>query len=112
MHIENGIRRYEIGEICIHKGFICRVTQVERKFAKGFAYMNIPDGTEFQPTITMMPLYGPKNELVKKPKSKVDAAGAVQSYDAALLELEAEQALLAQRIELLRAMGPTHTPGG
>lgn len=100
---------FKVGDFCVHKGFICRVDAVERVITgqNGYpsrAYMGIKDGTEFNPTLTMTPLYGPDGEPVKKPKPRKDASGAVEYPQAELRALETEVARLQKRIALLKGL--------
>ena len=103
------VRKFKVGEVCVHKGFICRVDAVERVITgqNGYpsrAYMGIKDGTEFNPTLTMTPLYGPDGEPVKKAKPKQDASGAVEYAQDVLKDTEAEVARLQKRIALLKGL--------
>jgi len=104
-----GVRMFKVGEVCVHKGYICRVDAVERVITgqNGYpsrAYMGIKDGTEFNPTLTMTPLYGPDGEPVKKPKPKQDASGAVEYAHHAVESMETEVARLQKRIALLKGL--------
>ena len=108
-HTVSQVRMFKVGETCFHKGFICRVDAVERVITgqNGYpsrAYMGIKDGTEFNPTLTLTPLYGPDGEPVKKPKQRKDASGAVDYADYALESMETEVALLQKRIALLKGL--------
>ena len=103
-----GVREFAVGEVCIHKGFICRVDAVERRITgqnePSRAYMGVPDGTEFNPTLTMTPLYGPDGEPVKKAKPRKDASGAVERASDMVAHMETEIALLQKRISLLKGL--------
>ena len=52
------MRKFKIGNACVHKGFICRVDAVERNIygvtcPSGYG---IKDGTELNPTLTLTAL--------------------------------------------------------
>ncbi len=99
------VRTFEIGEICVHKGFICRVDAVERHITgvtqPSLAYMGIKDGTELNPDLTLMPLYGPDGEPVKKAKRRKAVSGAVDYAHEALTMMEQQSALCAKRTAIL-----------
>jgi hypothetical protein len=104
------VRMFEVGEICVHKGFICRVDAVERNITgqngrTSLAYMNIEDGTELNPTLTMTPLYGPNGEPVKKAKPRKDASGAVEYALDAVKGMEIEIARLNKLVNLVGTTG-------
>ena len=94
------LRMFKVGELCVHKGYICRVEKVERNIAKGL--FGVKDGTEFNPILTMTPLYKPDGEPVKKAKSKQDASGAVSRVSEEMADIEKQVALLQKRLNLLR----------
>ena len=100
------VRMFEIGEICVHNGFICRVDAVERDIPgvtrSSLAYMGIKDGTELNPTLTLTTLYGPDGEPVKKPKRRTAISGAVDYVHEALATMEQQSALCAKRTAILR----------
>lgn len=103
------VRMFKVGDYCIHKGFICRVDAVERVITgqNGYpsrAYMGIKDGTEFNPTLTMTPLYGPDGEPVKKPKPRQAASGAVEYPQHEMENMEAEVARLQKLIAILKGL--------
>jgi hypothetical protein len=95
---------FEVGEICVYKGYICRVSQVERVFAKGMMYMNIPDGYEFNPTLTMIPLYAPDGKPVKKTTPRSAPSGAVHRADYEIQQLEATIEVSKKKVELLKGL--------
>lgn len=101
------VRMFAVGDVCVHKGFICRVDAVERNITgqnghPSRAYMGIKDGTEFNPTLTMTPLYKPDGEPVKKAKPRQDASGAVTRVSEEIADIERQIALLQNRLNLLR----------
>lgn len=100
------VRTFGIGEICVHKGFICRVEASEREIigvtcpsAYGFK-----DGTELNPTLTLAPLYGPDGEPLKKAKSRKAVSGAVEYAQDALKEMREQVALLQKKSALLEGL--------
>lgn len=103
-----GTRDFDIGEICTYKGFICRVDavapQITGETCPSRAYMGIPDGTAFNPTLTMMPLWNLDGVPVKNPKPKQDASGAVSRLSWEISELEANIEKLQQRLNFLKSL--------
>lgn len=98
------MRKFKIGDVCVHKGFICRVDAVERNIygvtcPSGYG---IKDGTELNPTLTLTALYGPDGEPVKNAKSRKAISGHVEHAQQALQDTEAEVARLQKRIALLK----------
>lgn len=103
----SNVRMFEVGEYCVHRGYICRVDAVERNITgqnghPSRAYMGIKDGTEFNPTLTMTPLYKPDGEPVKNAKPKQDVSGAVSRVSEEIADIERQIALLQKRLNLLR----------
>lgn len=102
------VRMFKVGEICVYKGFICRVDAVERQITgqnrPSHAYMGTPDGTEFNPTLTMTPLYGPDGEPVKKAKPRKAASGAADYAKYQIAEWERQAALLTKKAGILRGL--------
>lgn len=103
----SNVRMFVVGDLCVHRGYICRVDAVERNITgqnghPSRAYMGIKDGTEFNPTLTMTPLYGPDGEPVKKAKPRQDASGAVSRASEEIEDIERQIALLQKRLNLLR----------
>lgn len=102
------VRIFKVGDICVHNGFICRVDAVERQITgqnvPSRAYMGIKDGTEFNPTLTMTPLFGPGGKPVKKPKTRKDASGAVEYAQDQATKWEEEAALLTEKADLIRSL--------
>jgi hypothetical protein len=100
------VRRFKIGNVCVHKGFICRVDAVERNIygvtcPSGYG---IKDGTEVNPTLTLTALYGPDGEPVKNAKSRKAISGYVKHAQQALKDAEAEVARLQKHIALLKGL--------
>lgn len=99
-------RHLKVGDLCIHKGSICRVTAVERQItgqnAPSRAYMGIPDGTEFNPNLTLTPLYGPKGTPVRKAKSRTASAGSVTSVQNEVKDLKDKIGSMQKRLALLQ----------
>ncbi len=95
------VRMFKVGEIGIHKGYVVRVEALERKFAKGLEYMKIKDVSEFNPMLTMFPLYGPNASPVKAPKLKFGSSGSVERADEAIKRLEEE---VATRLKMIQAI--------
>lgn len=102
------VREFAVGEVCVHRFFICRVAAVERRITgqnePSRAYMGVPDGTELNPILTMTALYGPDGEPVKNAKPRKDASGAVARASEEMAHLEAEVARLQNRISLLKGL--------
>ena len=102
------VRMFKVGDVCVHKGFICRVDAVEReitgKTCPSRAYMGIKDGTEFNPTLTMTPLYGQHGEPVKKAKTRKAPPGAVEYAQHQVEQWEEEAASLTKKADLLRGL--------
>lgn len=98
------VRTFAIGEICVHKGCICRVDFAERQIIG----VNLPpvygfkDGTELNPTLTLTPLYDRNGEPVKGAKSRKANSGSVEYVADVLKEAEAEIARLQKRVAILR----------
>ena len=100
------VRRFKIGEVCVHKGFICRVDALERNIygvtcPSGYG---IKDGTEVNPTLTLTALYGPDGEPVKNAKSRKAISGNVEYAQDVLKDAEAEVARLQKHIALLKGL--------
>jgi hypothetical protein len=101
------VRRFKVGDLCVHRGFICRVDRVEREFAKGLSYMGVKDGTEFNPTLYMTPLYGVTGDPVKKVKVRSACSGSVGYAHMEVLEMENQVRVLQKKIALLREGPPS-----
>ena len=103
---KESVRSFSVGELCIHKGYICRVDGVKREIT-GYeghpsrAYMGIPDGTEFNPTLTLTPLYGPDDKPVKGAKTRKESSGAVRRIQEEVQELKDGIAKAQRRLALL-----------
>lgn len=100
------INTFEIGETCVHKGFICRVEASERcivgvNFPSCFSFK---DGTELNPTLTLTPLYGPDGEPVNNAKSRKTLSGNVEYAQQALKDMKDQVALLQKKISLLEGL--------
>jgi hypothetical protein len=100
---------FNVGEVCVHRGYICRVDAVERIITgqNGYpsrAYMGIEDGTELNPILTLTPLYGPDGEPVKDAKTRKGTSGAAVRVQDALKDKEAEVARLQKIMDLLRGV--------
>lgn len=95
------VRRFKVGELCLHRGRICRVLKVERNFFMGHEYMGIKDGTEYNPSLTLLPLYGTDNQPVKKPRQVVTISGSVESVADTITQLKHDIAHHQARIALL-----------
>lgn len=98
------VRMFKVGDIVVHKGYVCRVAEVKRKFSEGLGYMGIKDGQEFNPTVTMIPLYGPDGEPVKKAGVRTASSGAVFSAKEEAADIEREILRKKKRLELLKAL--------
>ena len=98
---------FKTDELCVYEGNICRVISVERKFASGLGYMNIKDGTEFNPTLVLMFLYDENGEIIKKPKTMRCSAGVVEYAHVACKEIEVQMARLQKRLDLLSVNNDT-----
>ena len=95
------VRMFEVGEICVHKGYICRVDASERCIVgvtRSSSYA-IEDGTELNPTLTLTPLYGPDGEPAKNAKSRKAVSGAVEYVHDVLAEMERRIAVYEKRHE-------------
>jgi len=100
------VRMFDVGDLCIHKSAICRVDAVTRNITgtesyPSLAYMGVKDGTEFNPTLTLTPLYGPDGEPVKRAKSRQASSGAVASVAESRRDIEQQVTLLQKRLALL-----------
>jgi hypothetical protein len=98
------VRTFAIGEICVHKGFICRVDAAERSIygvTRPSGY-GIKDGTEVNPTLTLTTLYGPDGEPVKNAKSRRAISGAVEYVHDVLNAMEKQIALYEKRRAILQ----------
>ena len=88
------VRMFNVGEICVYGDFVCRVDAVERQITgqshPSLAYMKVPDGTEFNPKLTLTPLYGPEGEPVKKAKPRQAFSGEVARLSEKLAEVQRE----------------------
>jgi hypothetical protein len=97
-------RSFKIGEICVHKGSICRVEASERCIVgvtRPSAYA-FKDGTELNPTLTLTSLYGPDGEPVKKAKPRKAVSGNVEYAQDALKDMQAEVTRLQKFIAILK----------
>lgn len=102
------VRRFKIGEVCVHKGYICRVEASERCIVGVTCtpYYSIKDGTELNPTLTLVSMYGPDGEPISNPKSRKTASGNVEYAQDALEDMRNQVALLQKKITLLENMTP------
>ena len=103
-----GVRSFEVGEICIHRGSICRVEASERCIIGvtcPSAY-SLKDGTEVNPTLTLVPLYGPDGEPVRCHLSRTAVSGNVEYAQDALGDMRHQVALLQKKIALLEGLAP------
>ena len=100
------VRMFEVGDICVHKGYICRVDAVKRQITgdttPSLSYMNVKDGTEFNPTLVMTPLFGPNGDPVKKAKPMTAPSGAARRASEAIAELESQAEVIQKRLARLR----------
>ena len=99
-------RKFNIGDICAHNGFICRVDAVKREIigvTRPSAY-SLKDGTELNPTLTITPLYGPNGEPVKKAKPRDACSGAVDYAQYQIAEWEQQADILTKRAGILRGL--------
>jgi hypothetical protein len=95
------VRNFKVDELCLYRGKICRVLKVERNFYKGLEYMGIKDGTEYNPSLTLLPLYGVDNKPVKKPKEVVAISGSVEYVLDTVEQLKRDIERSQERIRLL-----------
>lgn len=102
------IRRFKIGEVCVHKGYICRVEASERCIVgvTSTSAYSLKDGTELNPTLTLVSVYGPDGEPTSNPKSRKTASGNVEYAQDALEGMRNQIALLQKKITLLESMIP------
>lgn len=96
-----GYGSYRVGDLCIHKGFLCRVDKIERVFSKG--QYGVPDGTEYNPNLTLTALFTPAGEPVKKASVRKACSGGTERADKVLLEMEAKLSILRQNMASLKA---------
>ena len=103
-----GTINFDVGDFCAHKGFICRVDEVAPQVTgitcPSRAYMGIPDGTEFNPTLTMTPLWNLEGVPVKNPKPRKDASGAVTRVSWEISELESHIVELQKKLQFLKSL--------
>lgn len=103
---KESVRRFSVGELCIHRGYICRVDEVKREIT-GYEghpsreYMGIPDGTEFNPTLTLTPLYGLDDKPVHGAKTRKEASGAVRRIQEEVQDLKDGIAKAQRRLALI-----------
>jgi hypothetical protein len=98
--------RFKIGEICVHKNFICRVDAVERCIVgvtRSSCY-STKDGTELNPTLTLTALYGPDGEPVKNAKPRKAVSGYVRRLSEEVGDMEAQVVLLQKKLQILRSL--------
>ena len=95
------VRTFNIGELCVFRKKVCRVLKVERNFAKGLEYMGVKDGTEFNPSLTLLPLYGVDNKPIKKPKEVVAISGSVEYVKDEIKKLKREVEHGQERMRIL-----------
>ena len=101
------VRTFAIGEICLHKGYICRVDSWERSII-GVTCPSVygfKDGTELNPTLILTPLYGPDGEPVKGAKPRKAVSGNVEYAADVLKDTEAEITRLQKRVAILKGAG-------
>lgn len=98
------VRMFEVGEMCVHKGYICRVEKVERNIAKGL--YGVKDGTEFNPWLTITPLIGPGGNSAKAASKKRIVSGAVDTIAEAEKKIHNEIQKLQERLILLKLQNP------
>ncbi len=96
-----GYGSYRVGDLCIHKGFLCRVDKIERVFSKG--QYGVPDGTEYNPNLTLTALFTPAGEPVKKAIVRKVCSGGTERADKVLREMEAKLSLLQRNMASLKA---------
>lgn len=94
-------RTFKVDDLCLYRGKICRVLEVEPNLAKGLGYMGIKDGTEFNPFLTLLPLYGVDNKRVKTPREVIVVSGSVESAADTLKKLKRDIEHSQERIRLL-----------
>lgn len=95
------VRTFNIGELCVYRGKICRVVGSERNFFQGREYMGIKDGTEYNPSLTLLPIHGVDNKPIKKPKEVVAISGSVEYVKDALKKLKHDIEHSQERVRLL-----------
>lgn len=84
------MRNFKVGDLCVHKKYICRVETVEPNSTKGY-----------NPLLTLIALYGPNNEPVKNAKPRKDYSGAVEYVDEAIKKLKSDIKHAQDRLALL-----------
>lgn len=89
-----GYGSYRVGDLCIHKGFLCRVDKIERVFSSG---------TEYNPNLTLTALFTPAGEPVKKASVRKACSGGTERADKVLREMEAKLFILRQNMASLKA---------
>lgn len=95
------VKLFKVGDKCVHEGIIYRVEAVERKFAKGLTHMGVKDGTEFNPTLTLIPMYGRDGEPVKAGERCKESAGAVRSVTEEIREMKAQMEIINKKMQIL-----------
>jgi hypothetical protein len=95
---------FEVGELCVHKGYICRVETVDRNIANGL--YGVKDGTEFNPMLTITPLIGPGGNSAKAASKKRVSSGAVNTIAEAEKEIHDQIQKLQERLILLNLRKP------
>lgn len=95
-------RSFELGDVCIHDGFICRVDAVERNFARGL--YGVKDGTELNPWLTLTPLYGPDNKPISEREPHKASSGAVERLAEEVVRITNEQIANQKRLEILAGL--------
>jgi hypothetical protein len=66
--------------------------------------MGIKDGTEFNPTLKLTPLYTPSGEPVKRGKERTCPSGAVSSQEEEIRARKDQIALHQKMIKILEGM--------
>jgi hypothetical protein len=102
---------FSVGDLCLHKGYICRVTEVTRDFAgvtrPSLEYMGVKDGTEFNPTLKLMPLYRPNGQPVKNPKPRTAVSGSVEYASVAVADMKEKIKAMSAIVDLLEGKDPS-----